>query len=43
LGKNKIRSYQASARGGDVTVVVKGDRVDLIGDAVIMLKGEIYF
>jgi len=43
LGKNEIRSYQASARGGEVMVVVKGNRVDLIGDAVIMLKGEIYY
>lgn len=42
LGKNEIRSYQASARGGDVTVIVKGDRVDIIGDAVIVLKSEIY-
>lgn len=42
LGKNEIRSYQASARGGDVKVVVKGDRVDLIGDAVVVIKGEIY-
>ncbi|UCE67592.1 MAG: PhzF family phenazine biosynthesis protein [Candidatus Zixiibacteriota bacterium] len=42
LGKNQIRSYQASARGGEVDVVVKGDRVELIGDAVIVIKGEIY-
>lgn len=43
LGKNEIRSYQASARGGEVTVIVKGDRVDLIGDALLVLRGEIYF
>ncbi|UCC78353.1 MAG: PhzF family phenazine biosynthesis protein [Candidatus Zixiibacteriota bacterium] len=43
LGKSTIRSYQASARGGDVTVVVKGDRVDLIGEAVVVIKGEIHF
>ncbi len=42
LDKNEIRSYQASARGGEVTVIVKGDRVDLIGDAVVVIKGEIY-
>jgi PhzF family phenazine biosynthesis protein len=43
LGKNEIRSYQASARGGDVTMVVKGDRLDLIGDAVTIIKGEICY
>jgi len=40
LGKDKIISYQASARGGEVEVVVKGDRVDLIGDAVIVMRAE---
>ncbi len=42
LAKNRIRSYQASARGGEVDVVVKGERVEIIGDAVIVIKGEIY-
>lgn len=40
LGKNEIKSYQASARGGEVEVVVKGDRVDIIGDAVIVMRAE---
>ena len=40
-GKNELKSYQASARGGEVELVVKGDRIDLIGDAVVVIKGEI--
>lgn len=42
LGKKEIRSYQASARGGEADVVVRGDRVDLIGKAVLVLRGEIF-
>jgi PhzF family phenazine biosynthesis protein len=42
LGKNEMKSYQASARGGEVKVIVKGDRVDLIGGAVVVIKGEIF-
>jgi predicted PhzF superfamily epimerase YddE/YHI9 len=35
-------AYQASARGGEVKVRLKQkERVDLIGDAVILVKGEL--
>ena len=40
LGKNEIMSYQASARGGEVRVIAQGDRVDLIGNAVIVMRAE---
>jgi PhzF family phenazine biosynthesis protein len=40
LGKNQIKSYQASARGGEAVVVMKGERVDIIGQAVVVMKGE---
>lgn len=41
LGKTKLRAFQASARGGEVELDVKGDRINLIGQAVIVLEGEI--
>jgi len=40
LGKNEMKSYQASARGGEVKIAVKDDRVDIIGDAVIVMRAE---
>jgi PhzF family phenazine biosynthesis protein len=41
LGKNTLRGFQASARGGSVGVRVLGDRVELIGSAVTVLRGEL--
>lgn len=41
LGKNDLLGCQASSRGGLVRVVQLGDRVELIGDAVIVLHGEL--
>jgi PhzF family phenazine biosynthesis protein len=41
LGKDAMRAYQASARGGVVGVHVKGERVRLRGQAVIVLRGEL--
>jgi PhzF family phenazine biosynthesis protein len=41
LGKNKMRAYQASRRGGHVIVHVDGDRVRLTGTAVTVLRGEL--
>jgi PhzF family phenazine biosynthesis protein len=41
LGKNEMRGYQASARGGHVGVVIAGDRVQLIGKAVTVLRAEL--
>jgi len=41
LGKDPVRGYQASARGGLVTVALRGDRVDLIGHAVTVMRGQL--
>jgi PhzF family phenazine biosynthesis protein len=43
LGKNEMLAYQASDRGGKLAVRLHpNNRVDLIGNAVIVLKGELY-
>lgn len=39
LGKDEVRCYQASERGGEITVRVHGDRVDLLGQAVTVFAG----
>lgn len=41
LGKTKMKSYQASARGGHLNVEVKGERVVLSGKAQDYMIGEI--
>lgn len=41
LGKSRLRAHQASARGGDLVVELRGDRVGLIGRAVTVLRGEL--
>jgi PhzF family phenazine biosynthesis protein len=41
LGKERLVGYQASARGGTVTVKMKGDRVVLGGAAVTVLRAEL--
>ena len=40
LGKTTLKAYQASARGGEMELAVKGERIDLIGQAVVVLEGE---
>jgi PhzF family phenazine biosynthesis protein len=43
LGKKEMLAYQASARGGRLVVRLgSDDRVNLIGNAVIVFKGELY-
>lgn len=42
LGKNKMKAYQASSRGGVLHCELKGDRVLMGGTAVLFLQGEIY-
>jgi len=43
LKKKKMLAYQASQRGGELTVRLKpDDRIDLTGNAVIVLKGKLY-
>jgi PhzF family phenazine biosynthesis protein len=41
LGKDTFVAYQASARGGELRVAVRGDRVKLGGQAVTVLRGEL--
>jgi PhzF family phenazine biosynthesis protein len=41
LGKTEMVGYQASARGGVVTVRLVGDRVILGGQAVTVLRGDL--
>lgn len=44
LGKQEMLAYQASSRGGELTVRARAnDRVDLIGKAFIVSKGKLYF
>lgn len=42
LNKTEMVGYQASERGGVVKVIVKGDRVLLGGQAITVMKGELY-
>lgn len=41
IGRTELLGYQASARGGQVRVAVRGDRVLLSGNAITLLKGEL--
>ncbi len=42
LDKTHMTGYQASSRGGYVTVEWRGERTRLIGDAVTVLSGELH-
>jgi len=41
LGKGEMTGYQASARGGVVRVRLAGERVELLGRAVTIMRGEL--
>ena len=41
LGKTKFHAFQASRRGGEVTCRLIDDRVELEGDCVFYLEGEV--
>ena len=41
LGKSKLQAYQASKRGGELTIVHQGDRVLLQGEAVTVMRIEL--
>jgi len=41
LGKSVLRARQVSARGGELICELRGERVRLIGDAVLVLRGTI--
>lgn len=40
LGKTELSAYQASQRGGEVGIVVDGDRIKLTGQAITVFKIE---
>jgi predicted PhzF superfamily epimerase YddE/YHI9 len=42
LGKSEFTAYQASSRGGVVRVRLNGDRVILGGQAVTVMRGELF-
>ena len=41
LNKNVLKCYQASERGGILQCEIEGDRVKILGDAVLFAKSEI--
>jgi PhzF family phenazine biosynthesis protein len=41
LGKNTLRAFQASKRGGYLVCTLAGDRVKLAGKAITVLRGEL--
>lgn len=41
LGRQELTGYQASSRGGVVGVRMRGDRVELVGSAVTVLRGTL--
>jgi PhzF family phenazine biosynthesis protein len=41
LGKTEMTAFQASRRGGVVKVLLEGDRVFLLGQAVTVLRGDL--
>jgi predicted PhzF superfamily epimerase YddE/YHI9 len=41
LGQDEVRAFQASPRGGEVTVLRKDDRALLTGRAATVLAGEL--
>ena len=42
LGKSRLLGRQLSARGGEVQVELKGDRVELVGRAVVVTRGNLW-
>ena len=41
LGKSKLIGYQASKRGGEVSISGNGDRTEISGDSVITMEGDL--
>lgn len=41
LGKDTLRCRQASARGGDLRLTIRGERVRIAGHAVTTIRGEL--
>ncbi|PHQ24281.1 isomerase [Marinobacter guineae] len=42
LGKNRLEARQISARGGVLRCELKGDRVDIAGQAAFYMEGSVY-
>lgn len=43
LNKNEMKAYQASDRGGEIILrILAENRVKLIGQSIVVLKGELY-
>lgn len=42
LGKTDLRARQVSARGGDLALVLRGDRIDIAGPAVTVMRGTFW-
>jgi len=42
LGRNRLRAFQASRRGGELSCELAGDRVRIGGQAVKVLEGQIH-
>jgi len=43
LQKSRLRARQVSQRGGDLTCTLKGDRVELAGQATLVIRGQLCF
>ena len=41
LGRSSLRAYQASARGGKLTLRVEGDQTHLFGRAITIIRGRL--
>lgn len=42
LGKTEMSARQISARGGELLCRLKNDRVEMVGDAILYMKGEVF-
>ena len=43
LGRDTLRAFQASARGGEIVCRLRGERVELEGECVFYIEGEATF
>ena len=42
LGKNDLQARQVSQRGGAIRCILKGERVELIGQAITYMEGKVF-
>jgi PhzF family phenazine biosynthesis protein len=43
LNKSTLKAYQASRRGGEILINASGDKIEIGGKAVIIIKGEMNY